>query len=63
MGPSYLTEKQLFKLDCWKKWGERMSLLRNIHKEIEPKLDKLKKEREIMNSTNSQYGIWDNYSN
>jgi hypothetical protein len=31
-----LEEKQQRKLDAWRKWGEKMAFLRQIHEEIAP---------------------------
>ena len=39
--PTYLTEKQKDRLRHWAEWGQKMTMLRIIHQEIQPKKEYL----------------------
>ena len=47
-----LTEKQRDNLNTWHRWGQRMTLLKAIHRELEPKKAALEEARKFIGIAN-----------
>jgi len=47
-----LTEKQRDNLNSWYRWGQRMTLLKAIHRELEPKKVALEEARKFIGIAN-----------
>ena len=47
-----LTEKQRDNLNTWYRWGQRMTLLKAIHRELEPKKAALEEARKFIGIAN-----------